>query len=280
MKTYTVYMNKKFCVMTSRQINQFAPGHYDVDGVFETTRIKKGCPLFIDLHLERFYRGAARHNIRVPYSRRTIKTLCQKTIDKNGITEGRLRFSLTCDSKPMLLIVALNKKAPSKKLYRHGARAVVSSFCRNRSRMSHLKNQRWSLFRQALDEAQAYQCDEAILLNNKKELVEGAMTNLFIVKGQLVFTPAIACGCLNGITRHQILRICRDLGVSVRIGHYKPAILYNADEAFLTNAYKGVVPLVKVDGKMIQGGRPGILTNTIARQYQALIEQSLSVEKN
>jgi branched-subunit amino acid aminotransferase/4-amino-4-deoxychorismate lyase len=123
-------------------------------------------------------------------------------------------------------------------------RVIISTVTRPSLRFSHVKSLDYLCFRKAYLEAHRKGADEAILLNHRGELVEGSRTNLFWMKDNVLYTPAIQCGCLNGIGRQLALKNARQKGIPVKFVHAKPQTLFAADKAFLTNSVMGPVPLI------------------------------------
>ena len=113
------------------------------------------------------------------------------------------------------------------------------------------------------------------MLNRKGELVEASRANLFFVQGGVLYTPGISCGCLEGITRKFVLKIALPLGLICKTGRFDRRRLSCADEIFLTNSVRGVVPLTSLDGRPVAHGRPGPVTLKISKAYSALVRSAL-----
>ncbi|MEK6537555.1 MAG: aminotransferase class IV, partial [Nitrospirota bacterium] len=120
------------------------------------------------------------------------------------------------------------------------------------------------LFRERLRQARAAGFYEALLLNHKGELVEGSRTNLFLVKDGCLFTPSIKSGCLPGVMRQKVLEGARCLKLRCSAKTLTAQDLFAADEAFLTNALLGIMPLTALDKQPIGTGRPGPVTRRMA----------------
>ena len=111
--------------------------------------------------------------------------------------------------------------------------------------------------------------DEAILLNSLGEVSEATGENLFVVKDGVLRTPPLSSGALEGITRHSIMTIARDLGYEVREEALLRTDLYLADEAFLTGTAAELVPIREVDDREI--GPPGDMTRKLQETYFAVV---------
>jgi branched-subunit amino acid aminotransferase/4-amino-4-deoxychorismate lyase len=128
------------------------------------------------------------------------------------------------------------------------------------------------LARQAARQARA---DEALFLNLDGHLTEGASSNLFVVSGEQIFTPAVHCGLLPGITRGLLLETYPLAEAELRV-----QALAGASEAFLTNAAAGIRPLVRFEDQPIGSGEPGPVTAEVAEHYRKLELRELEEGRN
>lgn len=112
----------------------------------------------------------------------------------------------------------------------------------------------------AKQEAVAAGFDEAIMLNDDGNVSEGSGENLFVVRNGAVFTPPIAAGILDGITRDSVIRLLRDDGTDVREVELSRGDLYGADEVFFTGTAAEVTPIREIDRRPVGGGTPGPVT--------------------
>jgi branched-chain amino acid aminotransferase len=124
-------------------------------------------------------------------------------------------------------------------------------------------------------EAIAAGADEAIMLNYRDELTEGSTSNVFVVTGGRVRTPAIACGLLDGVTRGVVLKLAQDLAIPAEETVLQMADLYAAEECFMTNTTQEVLPVTKVNGRMVGDGRPGLITVRLRASYGAHLKRLL-----
>ena len=88
--------------------------------------------------------------------------------------------------------------------------------------------------------------DNCILLNDSKNVVEALQGNIFMLKGNVLITPPVSEGCLNGVMRKQILELAKKIdGIEVVEEIISPFDIQKADELFVTNVIKGVQPITK-----------------------------------
>ena len=116
--------------------------------------------------------------------------------------------------------------------------------------------------------------DEAFFLNVSGEVVEGARTNIFLVKEGKVSTPLVSCGCLPGITRAKVIDLLKRLKIPVLQRRVLPKELFSQDEIFVTNSLLGVMAVTRLDKKPIKQGQVGPLTKNIMAVYQIEVEKA------
>jgi branched-chain amino acid aminotransferase len=117
-------------------------------------------------------------------------------------------------------------------------------------------------------------CEEAIMLNAQGFVAECTGDNVFIVYGKKLITPPLSAGALYGITRGVVMEIAREAGFEVCETDLTRHELFNADECFLTGTGAEVVPVVKIDGRVIGTGKPGPSTKDLVKRYHALTKVS------
>jgi branched-chain amino acid aminotransferase len=98
--------------------------------------------------------------------------------------------------------------------------------------------------------------------------------NLFIVKAGSLSTPPLYAGALYGITRGVAIELARAAGHEVAETNLTRYDLFNADECFLTGTGAEIIPVVKIDGRVIGTGRPGRVTKMLVAKYKALTQAS------
>jgi branched-chain amino acid aminotransferase len=113
-------------------------------------------------------------------------------------------------------------------------------------------------------------CEEAIMLNAEGFVSECTGDNIFMVKGGDLMTPPLSAGALYGITRKVVMEIGAESGLRVSEPNLTRYDVFNADECFLTGTGAELVPVVKIDGRVIGNGKPGPITRRLVTQYHAL----------
>lgn len=220
------------------------------DGLFETTRVYRGRAPLLAYHLQRLHAGAQRLRIPIPWD---LRAAAREVLERVPVEHGVLRITLTRgpgsrgydpppEANPTLLL-QLEPLDPAVE----PVDAFLCSLRRDpRSPAIGLKTISALPLILAREEARAAGCGEALLRDTEGNLAEGSATNLFWVRGGVLYTPSLATGCLPGVARSLILELARAQGIPVREVTVPVEALREASEAFLTNAVRLVVPLRSV----------------------------------
>jgi len=89
-----------------------------------------------------------------------------------------------------------------------------------------------------------------------------------------MLTPPLSAGALYGITRSVVIEMAREAGISVSEPNLTRYDLFNADECFLTGTGAEIIPVTKIDGRVIGSGKPGPITRSLVQRYHALTQVS------
>jgi branched-chain amino acid aminotransferase len=116
--------------------------------------------------------------------------------------------------------------------------------------------------------------EEAVMLNAEGFVAECTADNLFIIKNGTLSTPPLSAGALYGITRGTVMDLATELGVRATETNLTRYDLFCADECFLTGTGAEIMPVVKIDGRVIGNGKPGPLTRKLVENYHALTKAS------
>ena len=159
--------------------------------------------------------------------------------------------------------------------YRKGFKAIVSKTkLAAVSLLKEVKSLDYVPFLQAYRWAKARGYDETLLLNHRGEVVEGSRSNIFFLKDGKLCTPALASGCLKGITRGAVIKIAQQMGIKVKQVRTVPQEFLNAREAFLTNSLIEVMPLTSIEGRSVGNGKAGPVTLRILKEYRSVVSKS------
>lgn len=258
-----VCLNGRFLTDSKAKISPLDNGFLYGDGVYETIRSKDGQMVHFSLHMQRFNRSAGVLGIKVPCHQQQIKMWIERLLVLNKLKDARIRISLsrgingldflTC-KKPTLLI-QVEKLKIDPKIYKNGIKALTIRLQRvwpevkSISLIHLVKTHR---------EADLKSGMEAIMIDDLGFVREGVVSNVFMVKNGVIFTPK--SGVLPGVMRSLVIKIARKIGIKVVLHDFKVDKLRSANEIFITNSLKGVVPVTSLDGKKVGNGKVGAVT--------------------
>ena len=283
-----VYLNDRFVPHEEAVVSVFDHGFLYGDGVFETLRASRGCILMLTEHLARLRRSASRLALQLPLSLEQLGNVLQASVDRNHLQEAYIRVTVSrgtgeigldpalCKT-PTLVIIAKPFVPYPESLYTKGIAVAVVQTRRNlpQALPPEVKSLNFLNNIFAKMEAIAAGADEAIMLNYRDELTEGSTSNVFLVNAGQLRTPAVTCGLLDGVTRGVVLTLATELAIPSDETVLRMTDLYAAEECFMTNTTQEVLPVTKVDGRMVGDGRPGPITLRLRASYRSRLERLL-----
>jgi branched-subunit amino acid aminotransferase/4-amino-4-deoxychorismate lyase len=266
-----IFLNGKFISQKEAKLSVLTPGFLYGWGIFETMRAYQKKIVYFDTHLERIQNASKIMEIKFPYALKKLKKIIQTTLKINGFTDAYVRLTLSKSKKGTDTLIMVKKyQPPSKQKYRKGFSAYISSFRQDEnSFLARVKTISRLLYELAYQEAKARGFDEAIMFNQRGYICEGSRSNLFFVKNNELFTPALTCGCLAGITRHVIFDLAKKAHLKLYEGKFTPQEVSGAEEAFLTNSLIGVMPLTLINKQSIGTGK---ITRFFLKEYNRLLK--------
>jgi len=262
------------------RVSVFDRGFLYGDSVFEVFRTYGGVPFAQREHLERLQRSAGRLMISMPVSVETLSSEVGATLEAAGDGEWYVRVVLTRGTgpltydpstaiEPLRVIIVAPVSVPPAEHYERGIAVSLLHASRptDDERASGAKASNYLANLLAVHEAKQKGAQEALVLGHRGQILEGASSNLFIVKNGKVRTPEPQPGILVGITRATVLAAAHARGIEVEEAEVRPEDLYGADEAFITSSIREVMPVVAADGQTIGAGAPGPVTKRLHEGY-------------
>ncbi len=266
-----VCLDGKIVPTQNRLLHSLKPGVLKAKGVFETMLCHRFKIYAFDEHLKRLKKGLVALNIEWSVDKKNIERLIKSFLKKESFYFARARLSVWEKNGRVHYAIVLQSAGLPKESFK----VMISRFRRLKTPTSHLKTLDYAVFYQALQEVQNKNHDEAILLNPQGNIVEGARTNIFFIKNKKLYTPRLSAGCLAGIARKRVLKTAQELNISYRETNCTVGDLCDADEAFVTNAIVGIVPIQKLgESKFYHLGKK-TLTKRLQKEYQALLAKTL-----
>jgi branched-chain amino acid aminotransferase len=233
-------------------------------GIFDFFLVRGNHPPFLTFHLDRFIHSAALMNLRLNYTKEELSDIVMNLIRKNNIGNSSVKILLTggLSSDDFTLIpnssslVLINKPFEIKypEAWRNGGTLMT---CRYQREIPEAKTINYIRSVRLSGELAENQTAEVLYIN-RNWVRECSRSNIFYVKDKIVYTPGTKM--LEGVTRKRILQL---KGFEYRVQDFKLKDLLAADEVFITSTTKGVLPIVKIDSKIISDGRIGPITIAI-----------------
>lgn len=284
-----VSVNGRLCRRSEASVSVFDSGFLFGDGVWEGFRVKTGGVAFLEAHLDRLFAGLAALDIDSALTREEVCRHLMTCLRANGMEDGvHVRLMVTRGIKkspyqaprftisdPSLVIIP-EYKMPLKTVRDHGARLFTVHVRRTGPAEQDQKLNSHSKLNCILACIQAEKAgyDEALMLDPLGFVATCNSTHFFIVRNGEVWTSPPEY-CLGGITRGNILKVCREAGIPAFEKRFSLVDVYSADEVFLTGTFAGVSPVKEVDGRGI-AVLDGPITQKVATLYSELVQQNLT----
>lgn len=281
-----VYIDGKWYPKTQAKISVFDHGLLYGDGVFEGIRAYDGLVFKLKEHLDRLYESAHTLLLKIPLEREGMTGSIVKTLQRNRLRDAYIRVVVTrgvgdlgldpekCKHPTVIVITDKIVLYPDR-LYKNGLEIITVPTTRNLPEAVNPALKSLNYLNNILAKIEASHSGhlEALLLNHQGYVAECTGDNLFMVKNGTLLTPPTYVGALKGITRGAILEIAKRTKVPVEETILTRHDLFNADEVFLTGTAAEVIPVVKIDGRTIAGGKPGRGTQRFMKKFHELTKK-------
>ena len=247
-----VCLNGNFVEKNDAKISISDHGFLYGDGVYETLRTYNKKPWLIDEHLKRFRQSIDTVGIEFMWTNDEVVNLVIALLKR--CEPGEYRIRLTANSTPNFLIEAVPLVLPDKKNYENGVSAITFDGERPFPLVKSISMVTSMIAKKEILRAKVF---EAFLLDRNKNITEGSISNIFAIKDGIIYTPKERI--LEGTVRNLMIELLKN-EFEMRVTSIAKKDIYDFDEVFLTSSIKGIVPVVKIDGKKIGDGKVGEIT--------------------
>jgi len=282
-----VFIDGKYYDGRAAKISVFDHGLLYGDGVFEGIRAYHGRVFKLREHIDRLFCSAKAILLNIPMSHAHLMHAVVEACRKNKIHDGYIRLVVTrgvgtlglnpnrCKN-PSVIIIADKIQLYPPAFYQKGMEIVTVPTTRNLHSALNPAIKSLNYLNNILAKIEANQagCEEAVMLNAEGFVAECSGDNLFIVKKGALLTPPLSAGALYGITRGVVMELAEEEGLTVSEPNLTRYDLFNADECFLTGTGAEIVPVVKIDGRVVGTGKPGPITRKLEEEYRTLTKNS------
>jgi branched-chain amino acid aminotransferase len=286
-----VWVNGELKPRAEATVSVFDSGFVLGDGVWEGLRVVDGHPAFLDEHLDRLFEGAKAIALDIGLDGEALARAIDHTLAANDMRDGvHLRLMVTRGVKrtpyqdprasmgPATVVIIAEHKVAKPETLSAGLKLFTVHVRRGYPDVqdpklnSHSKLNCITACIQAIEAG----ADEALMLDPHGFVATCNSTHFFIVRKGEVWTSS-GDYCLGGITRANVLRICREEGIPCFEKNFSLAQVYSADEAFTTGTFAGLAPVRSVDGRTIgDGSLPGPMTARLQALYRELAKRDVA----
>lgn len=277
-----IYINGKFVDQKDAKVSVFDHGFLYGDGAFEGIRSYKNLVFKLDEHIVRLYETAHTMMIKIPLTKSQMKKAVTDTLKQNNLKDAYIRLIITrgegdlgldprkCHGKPGIVIIADKITLYPKEFYVQGMEIITVPTSRNNPEAINpmLKSLNYLNNIMAKIEATNSGYMEAIMLDHQGYVAECTGDNIFILKDGKLMTPMQ--GCLKGITRGAVIELAKSEKIPVIETLITRHEVYTSEECFLTGTAAEIIPIVKVDGRVIGAGKPGEFTKKMMAKFHRL----------
>ena len=288
-----IYVNGELFPRNEAKISVFDSGYLVGDGIWEALRLHEGVLVFLEQHLDRLWTAAATIGMDLKMTKKELVEKVWQTLNANKMHDNvHVRFMVTRGIKktpsqdprltisgPNLVIIAEHKIA-SEESRDKGVTLFTSTIRRGSPDYLDPRLNCHSKLHEVMALVQAIEAgaDEALMLDIHGFVSTCNATNFFMIKNGEVWTST-GQYCMNGITRGNIIRVCKENDIPVFEKNFSLFDVYGADEAFVTGTFGGVTPVTKVDGRQIGNGKFGGVSKKLNQLYIDLIHSEVTKEK-
>lgn len=277
-----IWLNTGLVDESEAKISVFDHGLLYGDGVFEGIRVYDRKVFELETHIKRLYESARAIRLTMPMGPKELTEAIETTVKANGIVDGYIRLVVTrgigClglnpfTCKPSgLFIIASTIQLYPEELYEKGMRVISATTVRNHPLAIPPQVKSLNYLNNILAKIEALDANvpEAIMYNHEGYVAEATGDNVFIVRNEVVCSPPVQAGSLEGVTRNVVMRLARKEGIEVVEKNLTRCDLYICDEMFLTGTAAEVIGVVEIDGRPIGDGRPGRITRLLRDRFFA-----------
>ena len=288
-ETGKIWMNGKLVPFKDAKVHVLTHALHYSTSIFEGIRCyntPNGSAVFrLPEHVERLFKSAKLYSMKMQYTKKEISDAILKTVKVSGLKEAYIRplayygygtmgLTPTTNKVDMSISCWEWKMGESKAGKFSGAKCKVSSWIKIDSRSQPMQAKAASNYANAAlarMEALDNGYDEAIMLNSQGKVAEGSAENIFIIKDDIIKTPPLSAGGLEGITRDSIIQIIEENCGFVIEQDLERDDLYNADEIFMTGTAAEVKSVTQIDKVKIGTGKMGSITKALQKSFTDVV---------
>lgn len=286
-----VYLNGRFVAKAQAQVSVFDHGFLYGDGVYETMRAYWGKLFLLKKHLARLKHSADAISLKLPMRLDKIGDALNEALSINKLQEAYVRLHLSrgpgeigldpalCVAPTMVIVAKPFHDYPAA-YYEQGVSVAIVTTRRNHPLALPPSVKGTNFLNNILAKIEAIQAGayEGIMLNWEGYVAEGTISNIFMVRKGVLYTPHLDTGILEGVTRDLVLRLAKRKKIPVKEVMLRPKDLIASNECFITNTTMEIMPVTTVDKKKIGKGIPGPVTAVLHQAYRKEVRACLKTQ--
>ncbi len=277
-----IFLNGKFVDKKDAKVSVFDHGLLYGDGAFEGIRSYHRLVFKLKEHIDRLYETAHTLMLKIPLTKEQMTRAIIATLKQNQLSDAYIRVVVTrgegdlgldprkCKGNGNVIIIADKITLYADELYQKGLEIITVPTPRNLPEALNPQLKSLNYLNNILAKIEATNSgyEEAIMLDYQGYVAECTGDNIFIIKDGKLLTPWQ--GRLRGITRQAVLELAAKNKIHAKECLITRHEVFNADECFLTGTAAEIIPVVKVDGRAIATGKPGLMTLKLIKLFHEL----------
>lgn len=280
-----VDLNGSLTPLAEAKVSVLDRGFMFADGIYEVISVYNRRIFALEEHIERLQASLLALKIKVIKTQKDWRELIERLLRQHpdaaydhcsvyiqvtrGAAESRQHRQLD-QLTPTVLVMLQPIPRPTVEQYLQACTAITCPDIR----AGHAYLKTISLLANVMSYQQAVSCGHReSILTRQHQVTEGSQSNVFIVKSGQIITPALSKYVVNGVTRIWVIAAAQALSIPCSETTVSVADLYAADEVFITGSTKGIVPLNRIDDRVIGEGEVGDVTRRIVAHFVEHINQ-------
>lgn len=280
-----IYRDGQYVDSQDAKLSIFDHGFLYGDGIFEGIRAYNGRVFKLKEHIDRLYESADSILLKIEISRQEMMDIVLETVRQNNLSDAYIRLVVSrgvgdlgldprkCPKSAIFCIASSITLYPQS-MYENGLEVITASTRRNNVDALNARIKSLNYLNNIMAKIEANRAGvlEALMLNQQGYVCEATGDNIFIIKDGVLKTPPVYVGALKGITRDTVIRLAEQKGIPVVEDLFTLHDIYVADECFLTGTAAELIPVVKVDSRSVNDGKPGPIFKKLLASFRELTQ--------
>lgn len=278
--------NDTFISEDELKISKDDRGYHFGDGVYEVIKVYGGSMFTAVEHIDRLYESADKIKLIIPYTKDVLQKMLYDLVEANELVDGHVYIQVTRGVVPRQHQFPTEAAEPMLLAYTKEASRPLEQFSKG-VKATFVEDIRWlrcdikslNLLGNVLAKQEAHEegCYEAILHRGEK-VTEGSSSNVFGIKGGVLYTHPANNFILNGITRRVVLECCKVVGIPVIEEAFTKEQALAMDELFLSSTTSEITPIIEVEGNQIGSGTRGQWTEKLQHAFEKKLPQAIGIK--